>query len=101
MGRMKSELANERAEELYPYTVDVDVPPDSLGKLDRMLKFLGTSPLRVPEWDQHGMLEQGGDGEESRHWARFYFINWEQADLFAAEFQDLGAELREKEQPDG
>ena len=102
MGRMKSELMRQQADRLYPYTVSVEVPPDGLGRdLDRMVGFLGSSPLRIPVWDQHGLMEHGPPGQRPRHWARFYFVVRRAAEHFAEEFRDLGAELREKGQSDG
>ncbi|MDJ0943617.1 MAG: hypothetical protein QNJ30_09140 [Kiloniellales bacterium] len=81
---MNSELFKQRAERLYPYKVDITVPPEGLGKrLDQMFNWLGCDGLRIPVWDQHGHSEPGNP---PKHFARFYFVSEKQAKDFEKEF---------------
>ena len=100
MAYYKSVLPNQQAERDFPSRVDVLIPPDGLGKhLDDMFEWLGAGGLRIPVYTSHGFQEWRGTGEAPRHFLRFYFYDMKDAQGFVDHFQELGAELSERDPP--
>ena len=69
------------AERQLPHTVDVPVPPEGFGnRINEMVAWCRDN-IQPDGWENHGHSEKR-PGEIARDFARFYFANAANADIF-------------------